>query len=73
MEVNYVFNKITSSRTNTATLLKFDVSKAAQGIGQTGKLLQKGPGVTIHEDTTVSRTNSMIHSLSFAMSRSEII
>lgn len=66
-------NEITSNRTNTAMLSKFDVSKTAQEIGQNGKLLQKGPGVTIHEDTTVSRTNFMIHLLSFAMSRSEII
>lgn len=65
--------KITSNRTNTAMLSMFDVSKAAQEIGHTGKLLQKELGVTIHEDTTVSRINSMIHSLSFAMSRSEII
>lgn len=53
--------KITSNRTNTAMLSMFDVSKAAQEIGHTGRLLQKEPDVTIHEDITVFRTNFMLH------------
>lgn len=48
-------------------LLKSGPLTAVQIIIRNGKLLQQGPAVMRHVDTTVSRTNSIQGLLSFAI------